>query len=262
MELHFHKYQGTGNDFILLDNRDGKYSSLTTEQIEFLCHRRFGIGADGLMMLNNKEGFDFEMKYFNSDGKEGSMCGNGGRCITLFAYDIGIHRATYQFIAFDGPHTASIRPDGIISLKMIDVNKVESYKHDFVLNTGSPHYIKFVSDINREDVEEKGRDIRNSKDFAKDGINVNFVEQNEEKERISVRTYERGVEAETYSCGTGVTAAALMSYHHDKGFNEVLVRTKGGELSVEFDRIDDNHYENIWLCGPAKKVFEGKFKLD
>jgi diaminopimelate epimerase len=261
MEIQFYKYQGTGNDFILLDNRNNQYSSLTTEQINHICDRRFGIGGDGLMMLNEKPGYDFEMKYYNSDGKEGSMCGNGGRCITLFAYDMGIHRASYEFIAPDGPHSSVIRPDGSIALKMKDVSKIESHKHDFVLDTGSPHYIRFVNDVLEEDVFTKGREIRNCKDFAKEGINVNFVEQLEEEDAIRVRTYERGVEDETYSCGTGVTAAALVSFHHERGFNEVKVKTKGGELTVEYERIDDDHYENIWLCGPAKKAFEGKITL-
>src|SRR5688572_12167206 len=162
MQLKFHKYQGTGNDFILADNRKSEYSSLTTDQIRRLCDRRFGIGADGLMLLNEKEGYDFEMKYYNSDGREGSMCGNGGRCMIKFAYHLGIHRDMYRFIAVDGEHEAEIDPDGIVSLKMKDVEKIRKVHGDFILNTGSPHYVKIVSDVMNVDVYKKGRDIRYS----------------------------------------------------------------------------------------------------
>lgn len=257
MIVQFYKYQGTGNDFVVLDNRKQEYSSLNSDQIRRLCDRRFGIGADGLMMLNVKAGYDFEMKYYNSDGREGSMCGNGGRCITKFAYHLGIHRVDYKFWAIDGDHEAEIDTDGTVSLKMQDVEKVQKKHGDFVLNTGSPHYIKLVTDVMDLDVYKKGRDIRYSKDYEQEGINVNFVEQAEEDE-IIVRTYERGVEDETYSCGTGVTAAALVCYHNENGFNEVQVKTLGGSLSVEYERREDDHYINIWLSGPAEKVFEGK----
>lgn len=257
MQLHFHKYQGTGNDFILADNRKGEYTGLTTKQIEDLCDRRFGIGADGLMLLNEKAGFDFEMKYYNADGKEGSMCGNGGRCISKFAYHLGIHRELYRFLASDGVHEAEIDMDGIISLKMKDVKYIRKFHNDFILDTGSPHYIKMVTNVTDIDVFKKGYEIRHSKEFEEEGINVNFVEQMREADKIFVRTFERGVEDETYSCGTGVTAAAIVCYHNENGFNEVEVKTLGGILSVEFDRIDDNNYENIWLCGPAEKVFQG-----
>lgn len=256
MQVKFYKYQGTGNDFILADNRTGNYSFLSTDQIRRLCDRRFGIGADGLMLLNQKSGYDFEMKYYNADGREGSMCGNGGRCITKFAWHLGIHRNEYKFIAADGDHEAEIDTDGIISLKMKDVDRIQKVHGDFILNTGSPHYIKLVNDVMDIDVYKKGRDVRYSKDFEQEGINVNFVEQAGD-DKIIVRTYERGVEDETYSCGTGVTAAAIVCYHNENGFNEVEVKTLGGTLTVEFDRHDEEHYANIWLCGPAEKVFEG-----
>lgn len=256
MLLKFYKYQGTGNDFILADNRKSEYSFLTTDQIRRLCDRRFGIGADGLMLLNLKPGYDFEMKYYNSDGREGSMCGNGGRCITKFAYQLGIHRNEYKFVAADGDHEAEIDTDGIVSLKMKDVRQIRKVHGDFILDTGSPHYIKLVNDVMDVDVYRKGRDVRYSKDYEQDGINVNFVEQSDD-DKIIVRTYERGVEDETYSCGTGVTASALVCYHNENGFNEVEVKTLGGTLTVEFDRLDEEHYVNIWLCGPAEKVFEG-----
>ncbi|MFN8289559.1 MAG: diaminopimelate epimerase [Chitinophagaceae bacterium] len=257
MELHFYKYQGTGNDFILADNRKNEYSTLNQWQIHQLCDRRFGIGADGLMLLNNKPGYDFEMKYFNADGKEGTMCGNGGRCMVKFAYHLGMHKEVYRFIASDGLHEAEIDTDGIVSLKMKDVKKISRFHNDFVLDTGSPHYIKMVTDIMNYEVYKKGYEIRHSKEFEEEGINVNFVEQLTEEDKIIVRTFERGVEDETFSCGTGVTAAALVCYHNENGFNEVEVQTIGGQLSVEFDRVDENRFENIWLCGPAEKVFEG-----
>lgn len=261
MQIHFHKYQGTGNDFIILDNREGKFDALSLDQIRGLCNRRFGIGADGLMLFNLKPGYDFEMKYYNADGAESSMCGNGGRCLVKFAYHQGIHKTAYLFSAIDGDHEAEIDLDGTVSLKMRDVYQVENYDGDLVLNTGSPHYVKMVSDLQKLDVFTEGKGIRNSEPFAKEGINVNFVELSED-EGIAVRTYERGVEDETLSCGTGVTAAALACYHNEAGFNEVAVQTPGGKLSVEYDRLNDNSYKNIWLSGPAEKVFEGDLDLD
>ncbi len=260
MTLHFYKYQGTGNDFIIADNRKNEIS-VSKEQIHKLCNRRFGIGADGLMLLNEKQGFDFEMKYYNADGKEGSMCGNGARCMTKFAYHLGIHREKYRFLASDGVHEAEIDTDGIVSLKMKDVKSIRKFHNDFILDTGSPHYIKMVPNVMEFDVFKKGNEIRHSKEFEEEGINVNFVEQLSEADKIIVRTFERGVEDETFSCGTGVTAAALVCYHNENGFNDVEVKTLGGLLSVEFDRIDDNKYENIWLCGPAEKVYEGTFEI-
>lgn len=259
MTISFSKYQGTGNDFVLLDNREGTYSSLATDQIRRLCDRRFGVGADGLMMLNNREGYDFEMKYFNADGREGSMCGNGGRCLVKFAYHLGIHRNEYKFLAVDGEHEAEIDTDGTVSLKMKDVEKIRHQHGDSILDTGSPHYVKVVSDVMDMDVFKKGRDIRYSKEYEQDGINVNFVEQVAE-DKIIVRTYERGVEDETYSCGTGVTAAAMVCYHNENGFNDVQVKTLGGNLNVEFDRIEDR-YINVWLSGPAEKVYEGRIDI-
>lgn len=260
MELHFYKYQGTGNDFILADNRRNEYN-LTQQQIHKLCDRRFGIGADGLMLLQNKEGFDFEMKYYNADGKEGSMCGNGGRCMVKFAYHLGIHKPVYRFLASDGVHEAEIDIEGIVSLKMKDVHTIKKFHGDFIVDTGSPHYVKLVSNVMEMDVFKKGYEIRHSKEFDDEGINVNFVEPLDEPDKIIVRTFERGVEDETYSCGTGVTAAALVCYHNENGFNDVEVQTLGGRLSVEFDRVDEDRFENIWLCGPAEKVFQGQIVL-
>src|SRR5665213_43156 len=258
MILPFYKYQGTGNDFILLDNRQQTYSGLTQPAIARLCERRFGIGADGLMMLNQKEGYDFEMKYFNADGNPGSMCGNGGRCMVRFAYHLGIHKSNYHFLASDGEHEAEI-DDGtnIINLKMKDVPGIRESNGDYILDTGSPHFVKIVDDVMDYDVIKNGTEIRYNEEFTKEGINVNFVQQ-EKPDAITVRTYERGVEDETFSCGTGVTASALVCYHNEVGYNDVTVTTKGGKLVVKYDRHNDNSYTNIWLCGPAEKVFEGK----
>jgi len=258
--IHFYKYQGTGNDFIILDNRNGQYNELTSKQVAFLCHRRFGIGGDGLMLLNKESGFDFGMKYYNADGNESSMCGNGGRCLTRFASDMGLVQTTYKFKAIDGAHEANINTDGTVSLKMNDVDHVDYEKGDFILNTGSPHYVKIENDVMHMDVFKKGREIRYSNDFKKQGINVNFVEQTEEADKIIVRTYERGVEDETLSCGTGVTAAAIVCSHNDNGFNRVEVQTKGGMLSVEYEKNGDQ-FRNVWLTGPAEKVFEGELMI-
>ena len=256
----FYKYQGTGNDFIILDNRDGQIPALTTKQISKLCDRRFGIGADGLILLGKKEGYDFEMIYYNADGNESSMCGNGGRCLVKFAYSMGIIKTTYKFYAIDGDHEAEIDNDNIVRLKMKDVDHVEHHSSYMLLNTGSPHFIKFANDVANIDVVETGKEIRYSKHFTKEGVNVNFVETLDE-DSIFVRTYERGVEDETLSCGTGVTAAALVSAHNENGFNRVEVKTPGGHLSVEYNKIDEQHFENIWLCGPAELVYTGEIEI-
>ena len=260
MNIEFYKYQGAGNDFIVLDNREHIYDHITSENVRQLCKRNFGIGADGLMLLNNKEGFDFEMVYFNADGNLGSMCGNGGRCIVKFASKMGIKKKDYHFLATDGPHEAEIDLNKQVSLKMQDVKNVEFFLDHYVLNTGSPHYVQYVNDIADLDVAGEGRKIRYSKQFAENGINVNFVEVISDDE-IFVRTYERGVEDETLSCGTGVTASALISAHNDIGFNRVEVKTKGGNLNVEFEKISDTEFADIWLSGPAELVFSGEFIL-
>lgn len=260
MEIRFYKYQGTGNDFVIMDNRDGRYDGLTQEQVAFLCHRRFGIGGDGLMLLNPHSFFDFAMKYYNSDGRESSMCGNGGRCLVKFAADMDMIRTTYRFIAIDGEHEASINDDGTVALKMNDVKSIREHHGSYILNTGSPHFVQFSDDVMEEDVFKKGREIRYSRDFEKDGINVNFVEQSATPGSIIVRTYERGVEDETLSCGTGVTAAALVCAHNENGFNDVRVKTRGGWLSVEYTKSGDE-YSDVWLIGPAVKVFEGIIQI-
>ena len=259
MKIQFYKYQGTGNDFVIIDNRDGKIS-LSTEQINKVCDRRFGIGADGLMLLNVKSGYDFEMKYYNADGKESSMCGNGGRCLTKFALDMGIKKEKYSFIAIDGEHESEFDTDGWVDLKMADVNTITKHHGDYILNTGSPHFVKVTTGVMEKDVFKEGHEIRYSKDFAAEGINVNFVEQTDE-DKIIVRTYERGVENETLSCGTGVTASALVFAHNERGFNRIEVKTLGGNLAVEFEKIGDESFQDIWLCGPATFVFKGEIEM-
>lgn len=261
MKIEFFKYQGTGNDFILLDNRTHEFDALDQGRIKHLCNRHFGIGGDGLILFGVNGKADFEMKYYNSDGRESTMCGNGGRCIVKFASHLGIHKTSYHFNSADGRHEAEIDLEGLVRLKMNDVNEVETHMDHFVLNTGSPHYVKTVADVMKFDVRDEGRSIRYSKDFAEDGINVNFVEILGADE-IYVRTYERGVEDETLSCGTGVTASALVCAHNDNGFNRVEVKTPGGRLSVEFDKTDENHFKNIWLNGPADIVFKGEVEID
>lgn len=254
MQIEFYKYHGTGNDFIILDNRTNQYEGLSELEIKSMCHRRFGIGADGLMMLCIEEGYDFRMKYYNADGKEGSMCGNGGRCLVQFAYDMGIKKDTYHFIAVDGPHDAVIKINGLIGLKMQDVNSIQLNDTDVILNTGSPHFIRFVDNIKTVDVFTEGRTIRNSDAYKEHGINVNFVEKQEHS--IKLRTYERGVEDETLSCGTGATAAAI-AYATQLGVNKVPIEVQGGLLEVEFNRLSENECNEIWLTGPAKYVFSG-----
>jgi diaminopimelate epimerase len=261
MQLSFYKYQGTGNDFILIDNRLNEIT-LTNEQVKFLCDRRFGIGADGLMLLELEPGTDFKMVYYNSDGNTSSMCGNGGRCIVAFAKHLGIIDNKAKFLAIDGMHEASINENEIVSLKMQDVKSVEAGDDFFYLNTGSPHYVKLVNNIEAYDVKNTGAAIRNNVRFKEIGTNVNFIERTDE--RLFVRTYERGVEDETYSCGTGVTAAALVAAIKgiSNGKNNCLIKTLGGELEVKFERVLEQNFYNIWLIGPAVKVFTGTITIE
>jgi diaminopimelate epimerase len=258
MEHSFYKYQGTGNDFIVLDNRDAVLDKISSSQIAKLCHRQFGIGADGLMLLNKKEGYDFEMIYFNADGNPSSMCGNGGRCLVQFAYDMGIVKENYHFLAVDGDHFAK-RSLLEIQLQMADVSQVEHHGQYAILNTGSPHYVCATQDVEAVDVNKEGAAIRYSDEFANSGINVNFVQKLNEGS-IYVRTYERGVENETLSCGTGVTAAAIVHAYQD-GSNEIAIKTPGGNLRVSFIKQNNQFFSNIFLCGPATFVFSGKIKI-
>ncbi len=259
MTIPFCKYHGTGNDFILIDQRETTYLKLDQhELIQFICDRRFGIGGDGLIILKNHADYDFEMIYYNSDGHQSSMCGNGGRCIVAFAKKMGIIAKEYSFLAIDGPHKATINENEIVSLEMIDVSAVKVGDEHFELNTGSPHYVTFVEDVDDINVVENGQAIRYSKPYRAEGINVNFVEKKEDK--IVVLTYERGVEGETFSCGTGVTAAAIASrIDENMEKNSVHIQTRGGMLNVRFEKSDQG-YKNIWLSGSATLVFEGELQ--
>lgn len=259
MNLSFYKYQGTGNDFIMIDGRVNDFSGLTQLQIEQLCNRRFGIGADGFIILCHKQGFDFEMKYFNADGRESSMCGNGGRCTVQFAYDLGIISDRYYFLAPDGPHEAILSRQ-IVKLKMSDVDQIIDQSDSFELNTGSPHYVSFVSNVDGIDVFAEGRKIRNNDTYIEKGINVNFA-QMLENGQLFVRTYERGVEDETFSCGTGVTAAAISSAGKNIGNFSVPILTKGGQLAVEFSKKQPDKAFDIWLSGPGAFVFKGEISI-
>lgn len=259
MTIHFYKYQGAGNDFIVVDNRDNAVAHQSPGLIQQLCHRRFGIGADGVLFLQEKAGFDFEMIYYNADGKPGSMCGNGGRCIVALARHLGMIKSETNFLAADGPHYAIISESGDwVSLQMINVETIGQDAEAYVLNTGSPHYVECVTGLNQKDVFTEGRAIRYNSIYAKKGINVNFVE--DFGDHYFVRTYERGVEDETYACGTGVTAVAL-AMAKQKGLSGQIntpVSVQGGQLNVRFN-FDGAKFSNIFLEGPATLVFEGEF---
>ncbi|KAA5533184.1 diaminopimelate epimerase [Taibaiella lutea] len=259
MNIHFYKYQGAGNDFVIIDNREASIA-LNTSQIAFLCDRRFGIGADGLMLLQNTAEADFEMIYYNADGNESTMCGNGGRCIAAFAYHSNIVGKQTTFKAIDGIHDAVILPNNNVSLHMSDINTIQFENGYTIMNTGSPHYIKEVVDTDLVNVFEEGRNIRNQAIFQPKGINVNFVTPKEKG--LKIRTYERGVEDETLACGTGVTAAAIASVKQQTGIFQVAVKAKGGDLSVMFEKRTADTAENIILTGGAKFVFEGNIEIE
>ncbi|MFN8357243.1 MAG: diaminopimelate epimerase [Spirosomataceae bacterium] len=257
--MKFYKYQGTGNDFVMVDDRDETFPK-NPALIEQLCHRRFGIGADGLILLQNAEGYDFRMVYYNADGNEGSMCGNGGRCTVRFAHDLGVIQDSTRFIAVDGEHLASVCEEEIF-LKMVDVNLIEKHEDYDFLNTGSPHYVTYSNDLKELDVYEVGYAIRYADEWvARGGTNVNFVEVLN-PETLFVRTYERGVEDETYSCGTGVTACAISAHLRHGLEAPIQIRTLGGNLRVSFVEKEDGTFEDVYLIGPAKRVFEGDISI-
>jgi diaminopimelate epimerase len=262
MKLNFYKYQGAGNDFILVDNRDSGIDHHNSKLISKLCDRRFGIGGDGMMFLQNREGYDFEMVYYNADGQPSSMCGNGGRCIVAFAKHLNIIDMETDFLAVDGSHYAKVSESGDwVSLQMIDVYTVQRDAEAYVLNTGSPHYVQLTNDLAHKDVFAEGRTIRNNATYLAKGINVNFVEPLDEG--YFVRTYERGVEDETHACGTGVTAVALAmaQANGQTGTISTPIKVLGGNLNIRFD-YDGKTYNNIFLEGPAVKVFSGEIEVD
>ena len=253
----FHKYQATGNDFILIDNRAGIFDANNLELVKKLCNRKFGIGSDGLILIENDDTTDFNMIFYNPDGSK-SLCGNGSRCAVNFAKSIGIISSETTFIAFDGAHHASIKGE-IVHLDMHDVQNVRHMADGMFIDTGSPHYTQFVAKVDGFDVVEEGRKIRYGGLFHQEGVNVNFIQVLNENE-IFVRTYERGVEDETLSCGTGVTASAIAAGFNNVGTN-VKIHTLGGVLGVKYLKGEDNNFTNVVLSGPAKKVFEGVVEI-
>lgn len=272
-KIRFFKYEGTGNDFVLIDNREKIFSS-DRELISHLCHRRFGVGSDGLMFLEESGNAAFTMRYFNSDGRESTMCGNGGRCIAAFAVHLGVVPPDeyFSFEASDGPHEALVQSRGddknanilnlgaYVSLKMGDVPGIDVMEDGMFLDTGSPHYVRFVENPGNINVYEEGKFWRNHNRFAPDGVNVNFVGPLKDGE-IQMRTFERGVEDETWSCGTGAVASALGSaFRHGEG-EKFVMNVPGGELTVSFQRDKENHFSNVWLSGPARFVFDGNFPV-
>jgi diaminopimelate epimerase len=255
--ISFEKYQGTGNDFIMIDNRGHHFPVEELSLISSLCHRKFGIGADGLILVQGHEIYDFEMIYYNPDGTQ-SLCGNGSRCAVMFSHALGIIQDKTTFLTIEGPLFAEIR-DSRVHLKMPDVKGVFYHQEDLFLNTGSPHYVRFVPDADKVDVYHSGKEIRYSQKFHPAGTNVNFV-QKTGKGSLYVRTYERGVENETLSCGTGVTASALAL-----GLNEnqdyVFIKTRGGDLEVSFKSDGFGIFTDIFLIGPAEKIFTGQIEI-
>lgn len=258
--MKFYKYQGTGNDFVMIDNRLENFPKNNTKLIESLCDRRFGIGADGLILLENDNSTDFKMVYYNSDGNESSMCGNGGRCLVAFAKSLNVINNKTTFIATDGLHNATIDENGIVSLQMKDVNEVKIESEYVFLNTGSPHHVTLVNDLENYNVKENGATIRYSDLYGKVGSNVNFVNQISEN-HFALRTYERGVEDETLSCGTGATATAIaMNAIGKTNSNSIDINVEGGKLKVTFEK-SDRGFEKVFLIGPATFVFEGEIDL-
>lgn len=268
MNIPFKKYQGTGNDFILIDNRDGQWKKrLKPDHIHLMCDRRFGIGADGVMLLGSSKDFDFSMEYFNSDGNKSSMCGNGGRCIVHFAHSLNIFKHSTKFEFDSHEYLAEMdRVESLVSLKMQDVTHIEKIDHaTYYLDTGSPHYVQFIQKrYDRSEVVIKGRNIRNNDRFKSVGTNVNFCTLESESNSICVDTYERGVEDFTFSCGTGVVASTIaycLESNKTAGHHIQHIRTAGGTLQVKYN-FTNNEFSEIYLQGPAECVFEGTITLE
>jgi diaminopimelate epimerase len=260
MQLEFYKYQGAGNDFVMIDNRSGFFPKEDTQLIARLCDRRFGIGGDGLILLENDTDTDFKMVYYNSDGNQSSMCGNGGRCLVAFAKDMQVIENETTFIATDGLHHASFEDKGLVSLQMIDVPAIDIKKDYSFLNTGSPHHVQMVEDLEHYNVKENGASIRYGELYGKPGSNVNFVKKIDET-TFRLRTYERGVEDETLACGTGATAVAIaMNATGQTNATAINVNVEGGKLVVSFDK-NENGFTNVFLKGPAEFVFKGTINV-
>lgn len=260
MQIEFYKYQGTGNDFVMIDNRSNFFPKDDVKLIERLCDRRFGIGADGLILLENDTETDFRMVYYNSDGNQSSMCGNGGRCLVAFANQLRVIDDKTTFIATDGLHHASVNADSIVSLQMIDVNEIQKKDSYTFLNTGSPHHVQIVEDLEHYNVKENGAAIRYGELYGEKGSNINFVKK-VDNDTFSLRTYERGVEDETLACGTGATAVAIaMNAIGETDKTSINLNVEGGKLVVSFDK-DNDGYTNVFLTGPAKFVFKGTIDI-
>ena len=260
--MKFHKYQGTGNDFIIIDARQYGDAPFHSNLVKSLCNRHFGIGADGLILLLESAKTDFYMKYFNSDGFESTMCGNGGRCITSFAQKLGIIKNETTFSGIDGDHYACFTDTGTVRLRMSDVTGIQKIGEGYLLDTGSPHYVVFRNTTGDIDVLSEGRRIRNSSDFIPNGTNVNFVETFGPNE-FAIRTYERGVEDETLACGTGSVASAITSFIVNKtDKSSYLIHARGGQLKVWFTPEGHNRFTDVWLEGKAEFVFEGEVMSD
>jgi diaminopimelate epimerase len=259
MTLQFSKYQGTGNDFIMLDNTSGAHDNLSIADIQLLCKRKFGIGADGLILLQTHASLDFEVVYYNADGTQ-SFCGNGARCAVAFAHTLGLLKTPHtHFLAIDGPHEAWLCQDEV-RLKMANVPPILVLENGYEVQTGSPHFVREDSNHHSSHVVEVGRSIRYNETYCKDGINVNLMSIHEN--HIQVATYERGVEDETLSCGTGVTAAALVFAQIKRlPSGKVDVQTKGGKLLVEWNTRPDASFDEVYLTGPAKHVYNGTYEL-
>jgi len=257
--IEFFKYQGTGNDFVMIDDRAEHFGLKNHKLIAHICHRKFGIGADGLILIRNHKEVDFEMIYYNADGHLTSLCGNGSRCAVKFANQLGIVDKHCQFMTVEGILKAEIEDD-LIRINMPDVNGVEIHQKHYFLHTGSPHHVCYVNDVKEFDVFHEGRKIRNGSPYFNEGSNVNFVEKVSDTE-IFVRTYERGVENETLSCGTGVTAAALVQAIENGSSSPIRVMTPGGKLQISFEKAH-NSFKNIFLSGPAINVFSGNYAYD
>jgi len=251
----FYKYQGTGNDFVMIDNRQQVFAKENVSLINLLCDRRFGIGADGLILLEDSSVSDFKMVYFNADGNESTMCGNGGRCIIAFAKFLNIINESATFEAIDGLHTATISED-VVSLQMQDVFTIIDKGDGVFLDTGSPHHVQFEESISDFDIKTIGRNIRNEV-YGTEGSNVNFVKKIDDK-IFRLRTYERGVEDETLACGTGATAVAIaMNYLKETSEQDLKLMVEGGELQVSFN-VKGGGYTNVFLIGKAVQVFKGE----
>jgi len=250
MNIEFSKYQGTGNDFVIIDNRNKSLKRTDDSLFRLLCDRRFGIGADGVILLEEHNQYAFEMVYFNADGKESSMCGNGGRCITHFAKNLGIIGDETTFYAIDGEHKTSIKAQNSVALKMLVYENIDRYEQAYVAETGSPHFVEFVEDIDSVDIIKAAHAIRYNDTFKEKGINVNFVNNAYNNDQLSMRTYERGVEDETLSCGTGTVAVAAL-----KNASTINIQSKGGLLQVHFRK------DGVWLQGDVAFVFSGAISV-